>query len=44
MNGHITVGQVRDMFDTSRKYAIAILEHLDQRKLTRRDDEWRVLK
>ena len=43
MNGHITVGQVRDMFDTSRKYAIAILEHLDQRKLTRRVDEWRVL-
>ena len=44
MNGHITVGQVRDMFGTSRKYAIALLEHLDQRKLTRRVNEWRVLR
>ncbi len=44
MNGHITVGEVRDMFSTSRKYAIAFLEYLDQQKLTRRVDEWRVLR
>ncbi len=32
----ITVAQVRDAFSTSRKYAIALLEHLDERKMTRR--------
>lgn len=32
----ITVAQVRDAFQTSRKYAIALLEHLDERKMTRR--------
>jgi selenocysteine-specific elongation factor len=34
--GRINVAQVRDMFATSRKYAIALLEHLDTIKVTRR--------
>ncbi|MBA3946427.1 MAG: selenocysteine-specific translation elongation factor [Herpetosiphonaceae bacterium] len=39
--GEITVGQLRDAFDTSRKYALALLEHLDERKITRRVGEGR---
>ncbi|MCP5094042.1 MAG: selenocysteine-specific translation elongation factor [Chloroflexi bacterium] len=35
-NRQINVAQVRDMFKTSRKYAIALLEHLDEIKVTRR--------
>jgi selenocysteine-specific elongation factor len=35
-DGRINVAQVRDMFGTSRKYAIALLEHLDDIKVTRR--------
>ncbi|HEY5640092.1 MAG TPA: selenocysteine-specific translation elongation factor, partial [Dehalococcoidia bacterium] len=31
----ITLAQVRDMFGTSRKYAQALLEHLDARQVTR---------
>jgi selenocysteine-specific elongation factor len=34
--GAITVAQVRDLFGTSRKYALALLEHLDDIKVTRR--------
>jgi selenocysteine-specific elongation factor len=33
---------VRDLLDTSRKYAIALLEHLDERRLTRRVGDDRV--
>lgn len=35
---HTTVaaGDVRDIFDTSRKYAIGLLEHLDKQQITRR--------
>jgi selenocysteine-specific elongation factor len=32
--GKITVGEVRDLFKTSRKYALALMEHLDERKIT----------
>ena len=39
----VTVGLVRDAFGTSRKYALAILEHLDERKVTRRIGDERVL-
>jgi len=39
----ITLAQVRDMFQTSRKYALAILEHLDDIKVTQRQDDYRVL-
>lgn len=42
-HGAITVAQVRDHFQTSRKYAIALLEHLDERKMTRRNGDTREL-
>jgi selenocysteine-specific elongation factor len=41
--GRITVAEVRDMFQTSRKYAVALLEHLDGKKVTRRVGDERVL-
>jgi selenocysteine-specific elongation factor len=42
-NGRITVAQVRDMFQTSRKYALAFLEYLDRLKITRRIGDERVI-
>jgi len=39
----ITVAEVRDMFDTSRKYALALMEHLDTVGLTYRDGNVRQL-
>ena len=42
--GAITVAQVRDMFATSRKYALALMEHLDERKVTKRIGDERVLR
>ena len=42
--GTITLAQVRDMFGTSRKYAQALLEHLDARRITRRVGDERVLR
>ncbi len=41
--GKITLAETRDMFNTSRKYAQALLEHLDQEKITRRVGDERVL-
>ncbi len=41
--GKITVAQVRDMFGTSRKYALALMEHLDERKITKRVGDERIL-
>lgn len=35
-NGRINAAQARDLLGTSRKYAIALLEHLDDIKLTQR--------
>ncbi len=43
-NGSITVAQVRDLFDTSRKYALALLEYLDSKGITRRVGDERVLR
>jgi selenocysteine-specific elongation factor len=40
--GKVTLAEVRDMFDTSRKYAKALLEHMDEKKLTRRIGDERV--
>jgi len=40
--GKITLGEVRDLFQTSRKYAQAFLEQLDQKKITRRVGDERV--
>ena len=42
-NGTITVGDVRDAFSTSRKYALPLLEYLDQQHITRRNGDQRVL-
>jgi selenocysteine-specific elongation factor len=41
--GEITVAAVRDRYGTSRKYALAILEHLDDERITRRVGDRRVL-
>ncbi|MEZ4617488.1 MAG: selenocysteine-specific translation elongation factor [Caldilineaceae bacterium] len=42
--GSITLAQVRDRFDTSRKYAQALLEEMDARRITRRDGDLRILR
>jgi len=42
--GSITVAQVRDMFAASRKYALSLMEHLDERRVTRRVGDGRVLR
>ncbi len=42
-NGSITLSELRDAFDTSRKYAVAILEYLDQTGVTARNGDIRVL-
>ncbi len=39
----VTVATVRDLFGTSRKYALAFLEHLDRERITRRVGDERVL-
>jgi len=41
-NGRVTLAQVRDMLQTSRRYAQALLEHMDEKKLTRRMGDERV--
>lgn len=43
-HGSVNVGQVRDAFDTSRKYALALLEHLDDQRVTKRVGDERVLR
>jgi len=43
VNGRVSLAEVRDMFQTSRKYAQALLEHLDGEKVTRRVGDERVL-
>jgi selenocysteine-specific elongation factor len=43
-NGSMTVAQVRDEFNTSRKYALALMERLDEQKVTRRVGDERVLR
>jgi selenocysteine-specific elongation factor len=40
----ITVAQVRDLFGTSRKYALALMEHLDAQGVTKRAGDERVLR
>jgi selenocysteine-specific elongation factor len=42
-NEFITVPIYRDLLKTNRKFAIALLEHFDQIKLTKRDDDKRYL-
>jgi selenocysteine-specific elongation factor len=43
-NEKITLGEVRDLFGTSRKYAQALLERLDALGITRRDGDFRRLR
>jgi len=38
--GKVTVAEARDRFATSRKYALALLEHLDQIGITARDGDF----
>ncbi len=42
--GQVTAAQVRDQFDTSRKYVIALLEYLDDKRVTKRVGDARVLR
>ena len=43
-HGKITVAAGRDLFDTSRKYILPLLEYLDQQRITRRIGDERVLR
>jgi selenocysteine-specific elongation factor len=43
-NGRITLAEVRDLFNTSRKYAQAFLEHLDALGVTQREGDYRKLR
>jgi selenocysteine-specific elongation factor len=40
----ITLAEVRDLLGTSRKYAQALLEHLDATGMTLRDGDYRRLR
>ena len=42
-NGSISAAQARDIFNTSRKFAVALLESFDNMKLTKRIEDVRVL-
>lgn len=42
-NGQVTLAEVRDMFGTTRKYAQALLEHLDAVGVTVRSGDARIL-
>ena len=41
--GKVTLAEVRDLFSTSRRYAQALLEYLDEKKITRRVGDERLL-
>ncbi|MBI5825704.1 MAG: selenocysteine-specific translation elongation factor [Chloroflexi bacterium] len=43
-NGQVTLGEVRDMLDTTRKYIQALLEHLDSIGVTMREGDARKLR
>lgn len=42
--GQVTLAEVRDMLDTTRKYVQALLEHLDSIGITIRDGDYRKLR
>ncbi|MBI4306140.1 MAG: selenocysteine-specific translation elongation factor [Chloroflexi bacterium] len=42
--GKVTLADLRDMFGQSRKYILAVLEHMDRMQLTRRVGDDRVLR
>jgi selenocysteine-specific elongation factor len=39
----ITAAEARDLLGTTRKYVVPLLEHLDERRITRRLGDQRVL-
>ncbi len=39
-NGKVSAAEIRDLFGTSRKYALALLEHFDKIGLTLRDGDF----
>ena len=43
-NGEISVANVRDVLGTSRKYALALMDYLDHKRITRRVGDTRVLR
>lgn len=43
-NGEISVADVRDLLGTSRKYALALMDYLDHKRITRRVGDARVLR
>ena len=43
-NGSVTVAAAREIFGTSRKYVLPLLEYLDQQRVTRRVGDERVLR
>ncbi|MGL5634028.1 MAG: selenocysteine-specific translation elongation factor [Sarcina sp.] len=42
-NGKITLADLKDILNTSRRYLVAIFEKLDKDKITRREQDYRVL-
>jgi selenocysteine-specific elongation factor len=42
--GALTIANVRDLFGASRKYALALMEYLDEQRVTRRRGDVRVLR
>jgi selenocysteine-specific elongation factor len=43
-NGKVTLAEVRDMFNTSRKFAKALLEYMDEKKITKRVGDERIVR
>ena len=43
-NGEISVANVRDVLGTSRKYALALMDYMDHKRITRRVGDARVLR
>ena len=43
-HGQVTLGETRDLLDTSRRYAQALLEHMDRVRVTKRVGDARVLR
>lgn len=43
LEGPISIADFRDLLDTNRKVALALLEHFDEEKITKREDDRRIL-
>jgi selenocysteine-specific elongation factor len=42
-NEALTLGQLRDLINSSRKYTLAVLEYYDKNKITKKDGDLRRL-